>query len=101
MPPKEINENFMETLGKEVPSYSTVKKWAAAFKRGNESVKDDRWSGRPTDAITDGNFKVVHTLVLCDQRRDLRSIASKVGISFLAVQSIQTDILGISKTPAR
>ena len=65
MPPKEINEDFMETLGKESPSYSTVKKWAAEFKRGRESVKDERRSGRPTDAITDGNFKVVHTLVLC------------------------------------
>ena len=26
MPPKEIQVNFMETLGKESPSYSTVKK---------------------------------------------------------------------------
>ena len=26
MPPKEIQEDFMETLGKESPSYSTVKK---------------------------------------------------------------------------
>ena len=25
MPPKEIHEDFMETLGKESPSYSTVK----------------------------------------------------------------------------
>ena len=34
MPPKEIHEDFMETLGKESPSFSTVKKWAAEFKRG-------------------------------------------------------------------
>ena len=27
IPPKEIHEDFMETLGKESP-YSTVKKWA-------------------------------------------------------------------------
>ena len=36
MPPKEIHEDFIETLGKESPSYSTVKKWAAEFKRGKE-----------------------------------------------------------------
>ena len=41
MPPKEIHEDFMETVGKKSPSYSTVKKWAAKFKRGRESVKDD------------------------------------------------------------
>ena len=32
--PKKTHEEFMETLGKESPSYSTVKKWAAEFKRG-------------------------------------------------------------------
>ena len=30
----------------------------------------------------DENVKVVHTLVMCDRRRDLRSIASEVGLSF-------------------
>ena len=44
---------------------------------------------------------VVHTLVICDGRRDLRSTASEVGISFGAVQSILTDILGMSKVPPR
>ena len=29
MPPKEMHQDFMETLGKETPSYSTVKKWVA------------------------------------------------------------------------
>ena len=33
MPPNEIHEDFVETLGRESPSYGTVKKWAAAFKR--------------------------------------------------------------------
>ena len=34
MLPKKIHEDFMETLWKESPSYSTVKKWATEFKRG-------------------------------------------------------------------
>ena len=50
MPPKEIREDFMETLGKESPSHSTVKKWAAEFKRRRESVEDDGRSCRPKDA---------------------------------------------------
>ena len=32
MPPKETHEDFMESLGKEFPLYSTVKKRAAEFK---------------------------------------------------------------------
>ena len=39
MSPKEIHEDFMETLGKESPSYSTVKKWAAEFRRGGRALK--------------------------------------------------------------
>ena len=76
MLPKEIHEDFMETLGKESPSYSTVKKWAAEFKKGRESVEEDGRSGGPKDGTADENIKVVHTLVMCDRRRDLRSIAS-------------------------
>ena len=69
-----------------------MKTWAAEFKRGRENVEDDGRSGRPNDAIADENVNVVHTLVMCDRRRDLRSIISEVGISFGAVQSILTDI---------
>ena len=80
--PKEIHEDFRETLGKESP-YSTVKKWAAEFKTGRESVEDDGRSGHPKDA--DENVMVVRNLVMCDRRRDLRSIANEVGISFGAL----------------
>ena len=58
-------------------------------------------SGRPKDTTTDENIKVVHTLGMCDRRQAMRSIASEVGISFGAVQSILTDILGMSKVSAR
>ena len=55
----------------------------------------------PKDATADENTKAVHTLVMCDRRQDLRSIASKVGISFGAVQSSLSDIFGMSKVSAR
>ena len=38
---------------------------------------------------------------MCDRRRDLRSIASEVGIRFGAVQKNLTDILGMSKVSAK
>ena len=38
---------------------------------------------------------------MCDSRRDIRRIASEVGISIGAVQSILTNILGTSKVSAR
>ena len=74
-----------------------MNKWAAKFKRGRKSIEDDKRSGRPEDAPTNENVEIVHNLVMCERRRDLRSIASEVGISFGAVQTILTDILGMSK----
>ena len=74
---------------------------AAEFKRWRESVEDEGWSGHPKDATAFENVKVAHTLVMCDTRRDLRSIASELGISSEAVQSILTNILGMSKVFAR
>ena len=38
MSSNEIHEDFMETLGKESPFYSTVKKWVAVFHMGRERV---------------------------------------------------------------
>ena len=68
MPHKKIHESFMETLGKESPSYSTMYTWAAEFKKGREkSVENDRRFGRPKDATTHGNVKFMHTLVMCDR----------------------------------
>ena len=57
--------------------------------------------GCPKDATTDENVKVMHTLVIFDRKRDMQSIASKVGKSFWAVQSILTNILGMSKFSSR
>ena len=94
MPPKEIHEDFMEPLAQ-------WKKMAAKFKRWRESVENDGRSGRLKDATANENVKVVHTLVMCNRRRDLQSIASVVGIRFGAVQSNLTLILGMLKVSAR
>ena len=75
----------MGTHANESPFYSTVNEWAAEFKRRKESIEDDGRSGRSKDATADDNVRVVHTLVMCDKKRDVRIIASEVGISFGAV----------------
>ena len=64
-------------------------------------MENDGWSGCPQNTIADENVKLVHTLVMCDIRQDLRSIPSEVGISFGAVQLILTDSLAMSMVSAK
>ena len=69
MPPKDFHKRRHENTWKESPSYNSVRKWAAEFKRGMGSVEDDGQSGRPKCATADENVKVVHTMVMCDRGR--------------------------------
>ena len=39
MPPKKIHEDFMETVGKESPSYSTVKNGQKSLKGGERALR--------------------------------------------------------------
>jgi hypothetical protein len=80
-------KDFMDTLGKESPFFSTVKKWAAELKRNRESIGDDEQPGRPKEAANDETAEAVHDLVRSDRRRDLQSIAREVRISFGSVQN--------------
>ena len=79
----------METLGRESPSYSTVKKMDSRVKEGErESVEDDRRSGHQKMPPL---MKMLGSCTpWCDRRRHLRGVASEEGISFGAVQSILT-----------
>ena len=50
--PKEIHSKFKNVYGDSSPSFSTIKKWAAEFKRGHTSLEDDPRVGRPKSATT-------------------------------------------------
>jgi hypothetical protein len=68
---------------------------------GRECVGHDERPGRPKEANNDETAKAVHDIVICDRRRDLRSIAREVGISFGSVQAILSDVYGMPKISAR
>ena len=59
-----------------------MKKVAAELKRERESIEDNGRSGRPKDPTADENVKIVHIMLMCNRRLDLRSIACEVSISF-------------------
>jgi hypothetical protein len=63
---------------------------------GRDIIGDDKRPGQPKEATNDETAETAHVLVMCDRRRDLRSIAREVGISFVSV-----DVYGMSKFSAR
>ena len=50
--PNEIHLKFIKVYGDSSPSFSTIKKWAAEFKRGRTSLEDDPCEGHPKSATT-------------------------------------------------
>jgi histone-lysine N-methyltransferase SETMAR len=50
--PNEIHSKFIKVYGDSSHSFSTIKKWAAEFKRGCTSLEDDPREGRPKSATT-------------------------------------------------
>ena len=54
--PNEIYSKFIKVYGDSSASFSTIKKWAAEFKRGRTSLEDDPREGRPQKCL--GNWKI-------------------------------------------
>jgi transposase len=48
--PNKIHSKFIKVYGDSSPSFSTIKKWAAEFKRGRTSLEDGPREGRPKSA---------------------------------------------------
>lgn len=88
MTPRQIHEDMAKTLGEDSPSYSTVKKWVANFKRGKESVKDDPRSGRPKTATSENEVEAIHRMIMNDRRVTIRHIEHSLGISYGSVQNV-------------
>ena len=99
--PKNIHNDMVATLGKDAPSYATVKRWVAEFKRGRQSLEDDPRPGRPVTVATPEMVKKVHDIVMTNRRVKERYIASTVGISQERVHSILREDLEMRKLSAR
>jgi hypothetical protein len=61
--PNEIHSKFIKVCGDSSPSFSTIKKWAAEFKRGHTSLEDDPREGSPKSATTPGRRTIQSNLL--------------------------------------
>jgi transposase len=79
--PNEIHSKFIKVYGDSSPSFSTIKKWAAEFKRGRTSLEDDPCEGCPKSATTPEIIEQVHVMVLEDWQMRVREISETIRIS--------------------
>jgi transposase len=95
--PNEIHSNFVKAYGDSFLSFSTIKKWAAEFKRGRTSLEDDPREGRPKSGTTPEIIEQVHDMLLDDRRMKVREIAETIGISKERVGYILHEELDMKK----
>ena len=62
--PNEIHSKFIKLYGDSSPSFTTIKKWAAEFKRGRTGLEDDPREERPKNATTPEIIKQAHDMLL-------------------------------------
>ena len=87
-----------DVYGDSSPKYSTVAKWSAEFKHGQESLEDDPRPGRSADVFSQEMIDHVERLVLNNCRIKL---ASECGICNGSIYTIIHEHLGMSKVSAR
>jgi histone-lysine N-methyltransferase SETMAR len=98
---KEIHLKFIKVYGNSPPSFSTIKKWAAKFKRGRTSLEVDPHEGRPKSATTPEITEQVHNMILDDRWIKVHEIAETIGISRERVGCILHEKLDMKKLCAR
>ena len=59
-----INSKSIEVYGDSSPSFSSIKEWAAEFKRGRTGLEDDPREEGPKSATTPEIIEQVHDMVL-------------------------------------
>lgn len=98
---QETHQELLSEYSDDAPSYTTVARWAAEWKRGRRSIQDGQRTGRPADVTTDENIMRVMKLIENDGRVTIKQITKKMNIGYGTVQRIINCELHLSKVSAR
>ncbi len=86
--PKNIHDRMIKIYGESSISYTTVKKWAALFKSGRESLEDDPRPVRPKIFSTPENISRIHDIIKDDRRISIDKITDLLDITHGTVWNI-------------
>lgn len=95
------HERLVLAFGDRAPSEETVRLWFKEFERGRRQLEDEPRSGRPADAVTDENIRLVEKLIREERNITVREIEQEVGINVASVERILHNHLGVHKVASR
>ena len=86
--PKDIYAILTEKLGEHVQSYTTIKNWAAQFKRGDFSTYVAPRPGPPKTVTTPDIIDRIHELIFHENAPAHRALATQKNLSYLGFQRL-------------
>ena len=98
---KQIHEELVNVEGEQAFSISSVKRWIATFKDGEEQILDKPRSGHPCEAVTPKKIAKVEDLVSDNPHISTRELAHEVDISRERLACILHDHLRFRKVCAK
>ncbi|GBN77398.1 Putative uncharacterized protein FLJ37770 [Araneus ventricosus] len=84
----ETHEMLVKVYDVDAVSKKCVFEWFKRFRDGEEDVKDETRSGRPSTSTTPDNIERVRRMLADDRRLSLRKIAEELKISLDSVSNI-------------
>lgn len=97
---REVKTELDGVHGDASPSFATVKRWIAEFKKGRRSIEDLPRPGRPKSVTHPENVMEVHKMVQENCHVSIREIAQVLKISSERVHAILHDDLCLKKLQA-
>lgn len=95
-----VNQNLRSTLRVRAPSYCTVARWCAKFKRGRTSKNENFRTRCPISVMIEQMIKKVDNIVLADRRLIVCFIVEENKNSIGSFHNIQHNHLDVKKVSA-
>ena len=99
--PTETFDMLQKAFPESALGRTQVFEWHSRFKSGQDSVKDEERSGRPTTSKTPETIARIEALIREDRRRTIREISTLVGIGYGVCQEILTEKLNMRRVAAK
>ena len=91
----------LKSCSNRAPQINSVRKWINRFKRGGESLEDQRRSGRPKKAVTPDNIRRVAKLVEEDPHVTYDEIEAETLLHPPSIKEILHKELNLKKIASR